>query len=81
MYKFRQFFNTFENRETNFLYDITFGFLPRKFNETEIIYDEEDDVTEIYFIMEGTVGAGFRVPGTEDNNIKLIKYFRDDAFI
>jgi len=80
-YKFRQFFNTFENRESEFLYDVAFGFMPRKFDENEIVYDEEDDVTEIYFIIEGTLGVGFRVPGTESNNIKLIKFFRDDSFV
>lgn len=80
-YKFRQFFNTFENRESEFLYNVAFGFMPRKFDENEIVYDEEDEVTEIYFILEGTLGVGFRVMGTENNNIKLIKYFRDDSFV
>ena len=37
--------------------------MPRKFYENEIIYDEEDEVPEIYFIMEGTVGVGYRMPG------------------
>ena len=80
-YKFRQFFHTFEQRENEFLYDISFGFLPRKFEENEIIYDEEDEVPEIYFIMEGNIGVGFRIPGRDTNNIKLIKYFKDDSFI
>lgn len=80
-YKFRQFFNTFANRESEFLYNIAFGFMPRKFDENELVYDEEDEVTEIYFIMEGTLGVGFRMPGTQSNNIKLIKYFRDDSFV
>ena len=80
-YKFRQFFKTFENRESEFLYDISFGFMPRKFDENEIVYDEEDEVTEIYFIIEGAFGVGFRFPGQPISNCKLIKFFRDDQFV
>lgn len=80
-YKFRQFFHTFEQRENEFLYDISFGFMPRKFEENEVVYDEEDEVPEVYFIMEGNIGVGFRIPGKDTNNIKLIKYFKDDSFI
>jgi hypothetical protein len=44
------------------LYDIAFGFMPRKFEPTEedkVIYDEEEEVPEMYFITEGVVGIGF----------------------
>jgi len=61
-YKFRMFFNTQENRESRFLYDVSFGFMPRKFEPTEedkIIYDEEEEVPEMYFIIEGQVGIGY----------------------
>ena len=38
--------------------------MPRKFEATEedqIIYDEEDEVTEMYFITEGIIGVGFNL--------------------
>lgn len=57
-YKFRFFFNSQKYKDSQFLYDISFGLKPRKFeaNEDEkLIYDEEDEVSEMYFIQEGTV--------------------------
>lgn len=80
-YKFKEFFNTYENIESKFLYDVAFGFMPRHFDEEETIYDEEDEVPEIYFIMEGTIGVGYRLPGRTQNIFKLIKFFREDSFI
>lgn len=59
-FNFRQFFKTFENRDSKFLYDVAFGFMPRKFEENEIIYDEDDEVPEIYFIIDGEVGIAYR---------------------
>lgn len=61
-YKFKRFFNADENRESKYLYDIAFGFMPRRFEPTEedkIIYDEEDEVSEMYFILEGTIAIGY----------------------
>ena len=61
-FKFQRFFNYKENRESRFLYDVAFGFMPRKFEPTEedeIIYEEEDDVPEMYFIIDGVVGVGY----------------------
>lgn len=40
--------------------------MPRKFETTDedrIIYDEEDEVSEMYFILEGTVGVGYNMMG------------------
>lgn len=57
-YKFRFFFNSQEYKDSKFLYDISFGLKPRRLaaNEDEkLIYDEEDEVSEMYFIQEGTV--------------------------
>ena len=59
---FSRFFNVNSPKETRFLYDVAFGFMPRKFEpneEDQIIYDEEDEVPEMYFITEGIVGVGF----------------------
>ena len=60
--KFKRFFNVDSVRESQFLYEVTFGFMPRRFEQTEedkIIYDEEDEVTEMYFFTEGFIGIGF----------------------
>ena len=54
--------------------------MPRKFEEGEILYDEEDEVPEIYFILEGSVGVGFRLGGV-GRPFKLIKQMRDRTFI
>ena len=61
---FKRFFNIDNVKESHFLYDITFGFMPRKFecnDEDKIIYDEEDEVPEMYFMTEGIIGIGFSV--------------------
>ena len=42
-----------DSSETEFLYKIAFGFMPRKFEATQedkIIYEEEEPVAEMYFI-------------------------------
>lgn len=80
---FRQFFLTQETAMTGFLYDLSFGFMPRRFNPKEIIYEEEDEVPEMYFIMEGNVGVGFRkqAPNHESEEINLYRYFNDKTFI
>ena len=54
--------------------------MPRFFEEEELIYDEEDEVPEMYFIMEGTIGVGFRLSG-QGRQYRLIKYLRDRSFI
>jgi len=62
--QFKRFFNvdSDKGKETRFLYDVAFGFMPRKFEPTEddkIIYDEEEEVTEMYFVTEGVIGIAF----------------------
>lgn len=60
--QFKRFFSVDSVKESRFLYDIAFGFMPRKFEPTEedkVIYDEEEEVPEMYFITEGVVGIGF----------------------
>lgn len=63
-HKFMHFFNTRERLESKFLYDITFGFMPRHFNPTldpddKVLYEEESEVPEMYFALEGKIGIGF----------------------
>lgn len=76
-FRFRSFFSLISedcriNQEihldanSRFLYDFAFGFMPRKFETTDedrIIYDEEDEVSEMYFILEGTIGVGYNMMG------------------
>jgi len=60
--QFKRFFNVDSSKETRFLYDVAFGFMPRKFEPTDddkIIYDEEEEVPEMYFINEGIIGIAF----------------------
>ena len=60
--QFKRFFNVDTANETRFLYDIAFGFMPRNFEPTDddkIIYDEEEEVPEMYFILEGVIGIAF----------------------
>lgn len=49
--------------------------MPRKFEATDvdkIIYDEEEDVTEMYFITEGIVGVGFNLISNGFNNKSMV---------
>ena len=46
----------------NFLYEICYGLRPAKFDvspEDKLILDEEDEVSDMYFITNGKVGIGF----------------------
>jgi hypothetical protein len=70
--EYSRFFNVDLPEENNFLYDISFGFMPRKFEPTEedrIIYDEEEEVSEMYFISEGSIEIAFSLigKGMKDN--------------
>ncbi len=65
-HKFMHFFKTRERKESKFLYDISFGFMPRYFNpaldpDDKLIYEEESEVPELYFCLEGKVGIGFSI--------------------
>ena len=85
--KFNRFFHTVDNKESRFLYDVAFGFLPRRFDTSEedrVIYDEEDDVPEMYFVMEGTVGIGYSLMGTgitKRKQYKIAKKFMAECLI
>jgi hypothetical protein len=58
LFMFRQFFRTVDNLDSKFLSDLCLGFQPRKFEAGEIIYEEEEEAPEVYFIMSGTVSVG-----------------------
>jgi hypothetical protein len=53
---FQSFFRSGKEFDSNFAYEIAFGFMPREFIDSpsdRYILEEEGDVTEIYFIMKG----------------------------
>ena len=52
--------NSIELLETNFLYDFAIGLQPRMFdaedNTDKYIYEENSEVSEMYFFVKGTLG-------------------------
>lgn len=83
-HKYRLFFNTHRHGETRFLYDMAFGLMPFRF-EDSLIYDEEEEVREMYFIQEGVVGIGYYAyqQGLSSgvNCLKLGVFIHEGAFI
>lgn len=66
IFRFRSFFiprNQIDKvYDENFLFEVCFGLKPAKFDvqlEDRLILDEEDEVTDMYFILEGKVGIGY----------------------
>lgn len=66
IFRFRAFFiPSYEDKpifDENFLFEVSFGLIPAKFDvqpEDSLILDEEDEVTDMYFILEGKVGIGY----------------------
>lgn len=99
-FRFRRFFNvkaddTRPNQEivldgnSRFLHDISYGLMPRRFDPTDddrIIFDEEDVVSELYLIVEGTVGIGYNMVGPKNHKggfqiAKKLKKPRDPAIV
>ena len=59
---FKDFFAAGTDFDPNFSYEVSFGLIPREFLDTpedRYIYEEENDVTEIYFIMKGEWAVAF----------------------
>ena len=53
---------TYENKNSKFIYDVCFGFKPANVENVDhewLILDEENEVTDLYFIQEGCVGIGY----------------------
>jgi hypothetical protein len=71
MSAFKSFFRAGSDLSPNFLYEVAFGFMPRQFkaNENErYLYNEECDVTEIYFIIRGEYAIAFNSYTKFDDN-------------
>ena len=57
---FRRFFDFDTKDKYEMLYDISMGMAPRHFDpEEKILYDEDQEVAEMYFVEEGFIGIGF----------------------
>jgi len=59
---FKSFFRAGREFDSNFVYEVAFGFMPRMFKNTKedrFILEEEGDVTEIYFILNGDWAVGY----------------------
>lgn len=62
MNSFKLFFKIGSDMDPNFIYQISFGFMPRRFINTQedrYLYEEEGEVNEIYFILKGDWAVGF----------------------
>ena len=85
-YNFRFFFNPMKYKESLFLYDVAFGLMPRHFThekeDESIILDEEEEVTEMYFIVSGQVGVGFHLYNQplEKPRYQLVKFLAANTF-
>lgn len=60
--------------------------MPRKFEPTEedkIIYDEEEEVPEMYFVIEGQVGIGYSLiaNGISRKQFRIAKKIKSDCII
>ena len=67
---FRNFFRIGREFDSNFVYQVAFGFMPRQFDnnaDDRFILNEEGDVTEIYFIVKGEWAIGYN---SHENNVK-----------
>lgn len=68
------------------IYFITTGLYPRKFKDTiedRIIYDEYQEVDEMYLIYEGTIGIGYAKPcaGVLELPYKFVKKQKGNQII
>lgn len=53
-YNFSTFFNPEKFKDSQFLYDVAFGLMPRIFSDKDdenVILDEEEEVLEMYFVL------------------------------
>lgn len=57
--------------DQKFIYEISLGFLPRLFKEIDpidkIICEEDQEVSEMYFVTKGYIGFGYTYWGGKHN--------------
>jgi hypothetical protein len=70
---FKPFFGVGERFDANFIYNISFGLIPRQYlanHEDRYILEQEGDVTEITFMMSGTYGIAFNIFSVDQMQLK-----------
>ena len=78
---FDNFFRIGREFDSNFVYQVAFGFMPRQFDPTEsdrFILNEEGDVTEIYFIVKGDWAIGYN---SHENNVKGFIFDEESEYL
>mmetsp|Transcript_28570 Transcript_28570/g.27539 ORF Transcript_28570/g.27539 Transcript_28570/m.27539 type:complete len:279 (+) Transcript_28570:909-1745(+) len=76
---FKSFLSLGQRMDSSFLYDLSFGFLPRQFLNTErdrYIYEQNQDVNEMYFLISGSWAICFYAGG--DPNDRQFNETDDD---
>jgi hypothetical protein len=67
----KRFFLSEFKRDSEFMYEISLGFLPRIFKSDDpvdrIICEEDQEVSEMYFVIKGFIGFGFTHWGAKHN--------------
>ena len=62
---FSRFFSGIMKEDQVFLYDITIALMPRRFDALDpldrVILEEEQEVSEMYFVTKGFIGTGFTI--------------------
>lgn len=57
--------------DSEFVYEISLGFLPRRFCDDDpvdkIICEEDSEISEMYFVIKGFVGFGYTYWGGKHN--------------
>jgi hypothetical protein len=71
----KRFFTTELRMDSEFMYEISLGFLPRIFKSDDaidrIIYEEDMEVSEMYFITKGFIGFGYTFWGGKHNQSSI----------
>ena len=78
---FQNFFDVGSQFDSNFVYQVAFGFMPRRFENTpddRFILNEEGDVTEIYFIVKGEWAIGYN---SHENNVKGFIFVEESEYL
>ena len=78
---FRNFFRIGREFDSNFVYQVAFGFMPRQFDnnaDDRFILNEEGDVTEIYFIVHGEWAIGYN---SHENNVKGFIFDEESEYL
>ncbi len=79
---FKNFFRIGDEQDNNFLYEITYGFMPRQFTNVpndRYIYEQDEDITEMYFLLKGEWAVAFKCEINEQG-IDLLSILNENDF-